>query len=103
RSQYLGKLKRRMFLGAGTGAVPAVGADVVGSSAEPVGRVVLSAAGAGTDRFVVLFECRSDALPEPPASDGAPPAATALRIGDAALPCLPRPYGIVDTTPSDAA
>jgi folate-binding protein YgfZ len=59
RSQYLGKLRRRMFLGEGQGALPAPGSDIFSrGQTEAVGQVVMSApAGNG---FVLQFECRTD-------------------------------------------
>jgi folate-binding protein YgfZ len=56
RSQYLGKLKRRMFLGHGRGPLPAPGSDVVPvRGGEACGRVVLAAPD-GADGFELLFE-----------------------------------------------
>ena len=77
RSQYLGKLRRRMFLGVGTGAVPQPGSDILAQGQlEPCGQVVMAAAWVdladphrptreGTDAlappgFALLFECKSD-------------------------------------------
>ena len=74
RSQYLGKLKRRMALGRGIGLPPAPGTDVwAQGQTEPCGQVVLSApwirAGsrspeghADEAEFALLFECRTDVL-----------------------------------------
>jgi folate-binding protein YgfZ len=62
RSQYLGKLKRRMFLAHGLGVEPAPGSDVLpASGGEPCGQVVLAAAD-GAGGFDVLFEARTEAL-----------------------------------------
>lgn len=59
RSQYLGKLRRRMFVAQGQGLPPAPASDILAEGqAEPVGQVVMSAS-AG-DGFVLLFECRTD-------------------------------------------
>ena len=59
RSQYLGKLRRRMFLGEARGSLPAPGSDIFSrGQAEAVGQVVMSAP-AG-DGFVLMFECRTD-------------------------------------------
>jgi folate-binding protein YgfZ len=108
RSQYLGKLKRRMFLGMGHGAVPAPGTDVHadGQAAaqhvqrepelapqrapEPVGQVVLAAPLADGERFVVLFESKTAAVP----AQTAVPAETGLRIGSGTLQRLPLPYAL---------
>ena len=62
RSQYLGKLKRRMFAAHGVGDVPAPGADVLPSAGgEPCGQVVLAAPD-GAGGFDVLFESQTAAL-----------------------------------------
>jgi folate-binding protein YgfZ len=61
RSHYLGKLKRRMFLGHVAGEPPAPASDVADASgSEPCGQVVMAAPapGGGTD---LLFECRTEA------------------------------------------
>lgn len=59
RSQYLGKLRRRMFLARGTGAAPDPAADVViQGEAEPAGQFVMSAP--IEDGYLALFECRTD-------------------------------------------
>ncbi|RPH40792.1 MAG: folate-binding protein [Burkholderiales bacterium] len=56
RSQYLGKLKRRMFAAHGDGAPPEPGSDVVpGGGGEPCGQVVLAAPD-GAGGFDLLFE-----------------------------------------------
>jgi len=62
RSQYLGKLKRRMFVGRGRGALPAPGDDVVpAAGGEACGRVVLAAPD-GDGGFDLLFESQVAAL-----------------------------------------
>ena len=62
RSQYLGKLKRRMFLAHGVGVEPLPGSDVLAADAgEPCGQVVLAAPD-GAGGFDLLFESRTDAL-----------------------------------------
>lgn len=73
RSQYLGKLKRRMFLARLAGPAPAPGADVVpADGGEPIGEVVLSAEAPG-GAAEVLFEARTEAVPgSRPCVDGAP-------------------------------
>ncbi len=61
RSQYLGKLKRRMFLGALDGAAPPPGSDVNASGAgEPCGQVVLAAPAPGGNTEL-LFESQTAA------------------------------------------
>lgn len=64
RSQYLGKLKRRMFLARAAGAQALPGADVyVTGRAEPAGMVVLAAMAApGTQ--VILYEAPRDLVEE---------------------------------------
>lgn len=90
RSQYLGKLRRRMSLGHVDvlgDAVIGAGSDVaITGQAEPAGRVVMAARapGGGVD---VLFECPVDRL------DGA-----TLRIGGAVPTLRPLPYELVDVT-----
>jgi folate-binding protein YgfZ len=83
RSQYLGKLKRRMYAGRLAGAEPAPGADVVpAAGGEPCGQVVMAAPapGGGID---VLFESRTDAF-----------AAGGLTIGGEALTLKTLPYAL---------
>jgi folate-binding protein YgfZ len=96
RSQYLGKLKRRMFLALGDGKAPAPGVDVVAAdpagerAAEPVGQVVLAAPLPGDTRFIGLFESRTAALP----AQGPAPVATGLQVGGSSLRRLPLPYTV---------
>ncbi|RPH62784.1 MAG: folate-binding protein [Burkholderiales bacterium] len=61
RSHYLGKVKRRVFLGHLAGPEPAPGAPVTGDGPEPVGVVVVAAPapGGGVD---LLFEARVAAV-----------------------------------------
>ncbi len=99
RTQYLGKLKRRMYLAVGDGPLPASGDDVAtglsGGAAEPVGQVVLAAALPARDRYLVLFEARIEAAGMPwEGAAGQPPEAPALRIGNGRLVQLPLPYPI---------
>lgn len=83
RSQYLGKLKRRMFAARGAGPVPAPGSDVwPASGQEPCGQVVLAAPD-GTGGFDVLFESQTAAL------DAGP-----VRVGDATLAPGALPYAL---------
>lgn len=95
RSQYLGKLRRRMSLGHidpdsatdSDAATVCAGADVhADGDAEPVGRVVMSARapGGGID---ALFECPVDRLESRP-----------LRIGAAPLVLRALPYALIDVT-----
>ena len=113
RSQYLGKLKRRMFLGLGVGAAPLPGTDVeagvasgapagvaadgigAAKSAEPVGQVVLAAPLGGGERFVVLFESRIAAVPEPGNAAQAP-----VSIGKSPISLLPLPYPLPASAPA---
>ena len=93
RTQYLGKSKRRMFIGQGQGDVPASAQDVhgdAGTSGEPVGTIVLAAA-SQAGHWVALFECRIAA------SDAA------LRVGTQALRLLALPYSISDAPAESAA
>jgi folate-binding protein YgfZ len=90
RSQYLGKLRRRMNLGhcADDTLERGAGDDVFfAGAAEPAGKVVASALapGGGMD---VLFECPMDRLD---------PAAVRL-AGDVPLVLRPLPYVLVDVT-----
>jgi folate-binding protein YgfZ len=83
RSQYLGKLKRRMVLVGGQGAEPAPGSDVHGpAGGEPVGLVVM-AAPSGAGRFVALVETQVAAAE-----------AGGLRAGAAELSLHPLPYAL---------
>ncbi len=94
RSQYLGKLRRRMSLGHIAGLAEdtlassiCAGSDVhVAGQTEPAGRVVMAAQapGGGID---VLFECPVDRLD-----------ASALRIGGAVPTLRPLPYALIDVT-----
>lgn len=62
RSQYLGKLKRRMFLAHGEGTPPEPGSDVMpAAGGEPCGQVVLAAPD-GAGGFDLLFESQVAAL-----------------------------------------
>jgi folate-binding protein YgfZ len=75
RSQYLGKLRRRMSVAQTTGQAT-IGADVHDAEGTPVGKIVL-AAGAPDGTTTLLFECPVDRLAAPlHTSDGA-----ALRVG----------------------
>ena len=75
RSQYLGKLRRRMFLAQGQGLAPAPASDVqIEGEAEPAGQCVMSAP---LDHgFIALFECRTD------------------RVDQVGLQLLPLPYAL---------
>jgi len=90
RSQYLGKLKRRMFLGVGAGTAPPPGVDVQGAIAtEPVGQVVMAASLGVGNRFAVLFESLTAAVAPAVDSRG-----VTLRIGQSPLSPLPLPYPV---------
>jgi hypothetical protein len=83
RSQYLGKLKRRMFAAHLDGAEPAPGSDVVpAAGGQPSGQVVLAAPnpGGGVD---LLFESQIAAVEAGP-----------LTAGGAALQLRPLPYAL---------
>jgi hypothetical protein len=87
RSQYLGKLRRRMSLAHLATGEAAAGGDVWFAGQEaPAGRIVLSAAapGGGTD---LLLECPVDRIEQ-----------QSLHIGGAVLTLRPLPYTIVDVT-----
>ena len=82
RSQYLGKLKRRMFVGHGEGALPQPAQDVfrLADGAEPCGQVVMAAPD-GQGGFDVLFESQLDATEQ-----------GVVRIGDATVRLGALPY-----------
>lgn len=83
RSQYLGKLKRRMALGHGEGPSPAPGTDLmVDGQTDPSGMVVLAAPSPGGG-FHALVESQTAAL------EG-----SVLRVGDQRFGVLPLPYPI---------
>jgi folate-binding protein YgfZ len=70
RSQYLGKLKRRMFAAHGEGPEPAPGGDVASSGGgEPCGQVVLAAPD-GAGGFDLLFESQVAAVEAGPVYAG---------------------------------
>ena len=86
RSQYLGKMKRRMFVGHGDVAL-APGTDVMtAAAAGQVGEIVMSAP-SPAGGFDSLFECQTDAAEEP------------LQAGGAPLAVLPLPYEIPAAAP----
>lgn len=88
RSQYLGKMKRRMFL-ASVSSEPVPGDEVTDANGQQAGTVVASAPGmsAGIDaQSVVLFEARVD-------HDGP------LQISGAMADPLSLPYDIPEPTP----
>ena len=73
RSQYLGKLKRRMFVARGEGELPGPGSDVVpAAGGEPCGQVVLAAPD-GAGGFDVLFESQVAAVEAGPVLAGGRP------------------------------
>jgi folate-binding protein YgfZ len=86
RSQYLGKLKRRMFAGHGDGVPPEPGADVVpAAGGEPCGQVVLAAPD-GAGGFDLLFESQTAAVEAGPVAVGG--ATLALRALPYALKAI---------------
>ncbi len=87
RSQYLGKLKRRMFVARGDGAPPEPGSDVVpAAGGEPCGQVVLAAPD-GAGGFDALFESQVAAVEAGPVLAGDRPLA---------LGALPYPLKAID-------
>jgi folate-binding protein YgfZ len=71
RSQYLGKLKRRMFVAHGAGLPPEPGSDIVpAAGGEPCGEVVLAASD-GAGGFDLLFESQVAAVEAGPVLAGA--------------------------------
>jgi folate-binding protein YgfZ len=87
RSQYLGKLKRRMYIAHGSGPLPEPGSDVHPREGEaPCGQVVLAAPD-GEGGFDLLFEAQTAAVE-----------AGALRVGTTALTvgALPYPLKAID-------
>jgi folate-binding protein YgfZ len=81
RSQYLGKLKRRMFVAHGHGAEPAPGSDVLPvADGGPCGQVVMAAPD-GAGGFDLLFESQVAAVEAGP-----------VRAGDAVLAVGTLPY-----------
>lgn len=88
RSQYLGKLRRRMQIGH-TDAEARAGADIYAAdTAEPIGTIVM-AASAPQGGMDLLFEC--------PAERAAGPLHLASSSGPALIP-RPLPYALVDVT-----
>ena len=83
RSHYLGKVKRRVFLGHLAGPEPAPGTEVFAGAAEPVG-VVVTAAPAPAGGIDLLLEARAAAAAEP----------QALRIDGRALRIDALPYAV---------
>ena len=116
RSEYRGKVKRRMFAGMCSGPLPEAGTDVLAWDGSPIGQVICVARlSADTDdealasldgqpdgnpdelpitlvgrRFLLLFEARLDAVGAQPRLAGM--IATSLRIGNAAIGLLQLPY-----------
>jgi len=83
RSQYLGKLKRRMFAAHGDGPEPEPGSDVVpAAGGEPSGQVVLAAPD-GDGGFDLLFESQVAAVE-----------AGTLLAGGVPLQVRPLPYAL---------
>jgi tRNA-modifying protein YgfZ len=81
RSQYLGKLKRRMFVAHGSGIAPEPGSDVVpAGGGAPCGQVVMAAPD-GAGGFDALFESQVAAVEAGP-----------LEAAGATLVLRPLPY-----------
>jgi tRNA-modifying protein YgfZ len=81
RSQYLGKLKRRMFAAHGRGLAPEPGTDVAPvAGGDPSGQVVMAAPD-GAGGFDLLFESQVAAVEAGP-----------LRAGEAVLSVRELPY-----------
>jgi hypothetical protein len=82
RSQYLGKLKRRMFVGHGAGPEPAPGSDVTpAAGGEPCGQVVIAAPDPAGG-FDLLFECPVASVESGPLRAGE----STLRVGTLPYP-----------------
>lgn len=118
RSEYRGKVKRRMFAGMCSGPLPEAGTDVLAWDGSPIGQVICVARlSADTDdealasgdgqpdynpdelpitlvgrRFLLLFEARLEAVGAQPRLAGM--IATSLRIGNAAIGLLQLPYSL---------
>ena len=118
RSEYRGKVKRRMFAGMCSGPLPEPGTDVLSWDGTPIGQVIeVASLSADTDdeviagndlvmdpdqeelpivlvgrRFLLLFEARIEVIGAQPRSAGM--IATSLRIGNAAIGLLKLPYDI---------
>lgn len=118
RSEYRGKVKRRMFAGMCSGPLPEPGTDVLAWDGTPIGQVIhVASLSADTDdeviagndlvmepdqeelpivlvgrRFLLLFEARIEVIGAQPRSAGM--IATSLRIGNAAIGLLKLPYDI---------
>lgn len=88
RTQYLGKLKRRLFMGwVSAQANAAPGTDVLGADDAPIGMVLLSGPGLPVglpDQQVFLFETRLASV-----SDEAPP-----KLAEHQVTIAPLPYEI---------
>ena len=84
RSQYLGKLKRRMHLGRVSGEPPAPGTDVSAPGGhEPCGEVVLAAADPVLGGALLLFESQTAAVQAGP-----------IEVGGRPITLLPLPYSL---------
>jgi tRNA-modifying protein YgfZ len=65
RSHYLGKAKRRLFLGyVDSAQVPSIGADVFAADGQPVGQVIQYAQSGMPNSFAILFECQIASVQE---------------------------------------
>lgn len=118
RSEYRGKVKRRMYAGICSGPLPAPGTDIIAWDGTAVGQVICCASlsatpdaeltdiiSQGSDnpdaplpitvvgrRYLLLFEARIEVIGSQP--QGAGMIATSLRIGEAAIGLLRLPYDL---------
>lgn len=116
RSEYRGKVKRRMFAGLCSGPLPTPGTDIIAWDGTVVGQVVRVASLSATPeeeiaplvqasvdnpdtqlpitvvgrRYLMLFEARLEIMGTQPR--GAGMIATSLRVGQAAIGLLQLPY-----------
>lgn len=118
RSEYRGKVKRRMFAGLCSGPLPQPGTDIIAYDGTVVGQVVLTASLSATPdeevaaqldaefgnpdsqlpitlvgrRYLMLFEARIEVIGAQPRTAGM--IATSLRVGNAAIGLLQLPYAL---------
>lgn len=116
RSEYRGKVKRRMFAGLCSGPLPPPGTDIIAYDGSVIGQVVCTASLSATPdedvtalldtdatnpdsqlpitlvgrRYLMLFEARIEVIGAQPRTAGM--IATSLRIGNAAIGLLQLPY-----------
>ncbi|MDO5055984.1 MAG: folate-binding protein [Lautropia sp.] len=118
RSEYRGKVKRRMFAGLCSGPLPRPGTDIIAYDGTVVGQVVCTASLSATPdeevtalldsdpsdpdsqlpitlvgrRYLMLFEARIEVIGAQPRTAGM--IATSLRVGHAAIGLLQLPYAL---------